>query len=184
VVDLDLSGTGDLSGLVRGGPDDGPLSGVTVELVEPHGDVVRTTASDEEGRFRFTGVEEGRWSVVAHLPRHRRGAVDVEVEVAEEVTCEVALEPVGVLGGSVTDAGRFPLPHTRVTLLDPAGSVVATTETDAAGRYLFGDLEPGDYVVVAHPAQSCALVTAVGAGVDTAADLTVDEAATRTSILV
>ncbi|TWU60273.1 Serine-aspartate repeat-containing protein D precursor [Rubripirellula tenax] len=46
------------------------------------------------------------------------------------------------------DAGEEPIAQTQVTLINGAGETVATTTTDAAGRYEFKDLMPGDYSIV------------------------------------
>ena len=43
------------------------------------------------------------------------------------------------------DAGEAGLAGVTVKLLNNAGSVVATTTTDANGNYLFNNLTPGDY---------------------------------------
>jgi uncharacterized surface anchored protein len=45
----------------------------------------------------------------------------------------------------VQDAGEAGLAGVTVKLLNSAGSVVATTTTDANGNYLFNNLTPGDY---------------------------------------
>ncbi|MDD3328251.1 MAG: SdrD B-like domain-containing protein, partial [Zoogloea sp.] len=45
----------------------------------------------------------------------------------------------------VQDAGEAGLAGVTVKLLNNAGSVVATTTTDANGNYLFNNLTPGDY---------------------------------------
>lgn len=48
----------------------------------------------------------------------------------------------------IRDSGESPVPQTRVSLLDEAGSVVAVQETDFRGRYEFRGLQPGQYSVV------------------------------------
>jgi len=51
-------------------------------------------------------------------------------------------------GNGQQDAGELPVPGATVRLYDGAtGSLVATTTTDAAGKYLFGNLPAGKYVV-------------------------------------
>lgn len=54
------------------------------------------------------------------------------------------------LGGQVVDAAQArPLPNVTVTLIDAASGTRRTTTTDAAGRYAFGPLPPGRYLVSA-----------------------------------
>ena len=93
--------TGLVEGIVSASEDDhSPLEGVTVELVE----VRRRTVSDEAGRFRFTSVPEGRYTL--RLSIVGRAVLDRTVEVtAEAVTRQrlaldaapVALQPILVL---------------------------------------------------------------------------------------
>ncbi|MGB3731998.1 SdrD B-like domain-containing protein [Microbacterium sp.] len=51
----------------------------------------------------------------------------------------------------VQDAGEKPVPDATVTLLNPDGTVVATTTTDADGYYAFTDLTPNTQYVVEFP---------------------------------
>jgi hypothetical protein len=45
------------------------------------------------------------------------------------------------------DAGEPGLPGVPVTLTAPGGAIIATTTSDASGRYTFTQLTPGDYIV-------------------------------------
>jgi hypothetical protein len=57
-------------------------------------------------------------------------------------------EPRIAIGGRVLDATQTPpvaLSGAWVRLESPAGEPHATTRTDASGRFVFGDLAPGDY---------------------------------------
>ncbi|MCB1257396.1 MAG: carboxypeptidase regulatory-like domain-containing protein [Microthrixaceae bacterium] len=47
----------------------------------------------------------------------------------------------------IQDSGEKPLAGVKVELLNAAGSVLATTSTDANGRYVFDNLEAGTYKV-------------------------------------
>ncbi|MEZ6092048.1 MAG: SdrD B-like domain-containing protein [Pirellulaceae bacterium] len=47
----------------------------------------------------------------------------------------------------VRDADETPIPGARVDLIDSAGNVVATQQTDESGYYEFIDLEPGNYTI-------------------------------------
>ena len=65
-----------------------------------------------------------------------------------------------VLGGT----GRTPLPEARVTLIDAAGNVVATATTGTDGAYAFGDLDAGEYSLVASGYPPVATQVTVGNG--------------------
>jgi uncharacterized repeat protein (TIGR01451 family) len=47
----------------------------------------------------------------------------------------------------IQDAGESPIAGVTVELLDATNTVIGTTTTDAAGKYLFDGLVPGDYKV-------------------------------------
>lgn len=81
---------------------------------------------------------------------------------------EAALQS-GALVQGVVRAGsaRRPLPDARVTLVDAAGNVVATSTTGEDGAYAFTDLDSGEYSVIAtgYPPVASAL-TVSGRGAD------------------
>jgi iron complex outermembrane receptor protein len=78
--------------------------------------------------------------------------------------------PDGIIAGSLADPSGIPIPGALVTLAGPAIGTRRTT-TDAAGRFFFAALPPGDYVV-----------TAVAPGFETASRGVALPAAGRASI--
>ncbi|AKK02145.1 SdrD B-like domain-containing protein [Corynebacterium epidermidicanis] len=69
--------------------------------------------------------------------------------------------------GLKNDISDQPQEGMQVQLLDATGKVVATTTTDAEGKYVFNDLVPGSYRV-AFTTPTGAVVTTMGAGSDPA----------------
>ncbi|WP_432118393.1 carboxypeptidase-like regulatory domain-containing protein [Streptomyces sp. bgisy032] len=61
---------------------------------------------------------------------------------------ELELRPGAQVRGTVLGGGA-PLSDARVTLVDAAGTVLATTRTGPNGTYAFCDLDTGAYTVVA-----------------------------------
>jgi len=78
-------------------------------------------------------------------------------------------------GDGVQDDDEAGVGNVTVTLLDGDGNEVATTATDSDGRYLFDDLEAGDYQVVFDLPAGGYAFTAADAG-DDAADSDVTDA--------
>ena len=93
-------------------------------------------------------------------------ALPVEIGGAGTTRIEVELRPGAHVRGTVRGAGA-PLSDARVTLVDAAGNVVATTRTGHDGAYAFSDLDSGAYTVIAtgYPPQA-ATVTVSGGGTD------------------
>ena len=58
------------------------------------------------------------------------------------------LAPRGKLLGAVTDEGGYPMPRTKLTLLDAQGNVISTAGTKKDGRYEF---------VLEQPCKGCTL---------------------------
>ena len=54
--------------------------------------------------------------------------------------------PITISGVVKDDTGGV-LPHAQIELVDKAGTVIATTSTDEAGRFSFAGVKPGDYDV-------------------------------------
>ena len=47
---------------------DEPLAGVTIELLNEAGDVVATTVTDENGKYEFTNLKPGEYSIRQSQP--------------------------------------------------------------------------------------------------------------------
>jgi protocatechuate 3,4-dioxygenase beta subunit len=157
--------------------DEPPIAGVTITLVDAAGTVVATTTTDSQGRYSFTGLRAGNYSVRQMQPAgylqggQRAGSgggddslqdvisaivLGAGAQLVEYNFCE--LLPGSISGNVYSDlnlncvreADERGLSGVRVDLLDSAGSLVATTVTDADGNYRFGNLVPGRYSVREH----------------------------------
>jgi serine-aspartate repeat-containing protein C/D/E len=155
-----------LSGCVYAEPDDTPIAGVTVKLLNASGAVVATTTTNSAGQYAFTDLAAGTYQVVEIQPA---GYLDWTDYVGSEGgTLSGTDSIVGIVLGAGVDAtdydfsevspaslsGRVyaepddtPIAGVTVNLLNASGTIVATTTTDAAGRYAFTNLMPGTYQV-------------------------------------
>jgi protocatechuate 3,4-dioxygenase beta subunit len=152
-------------------PEEVPLSGVTVYLLDASGQRVRSATTDANGRYIFTDLAPNTSYGVEEI--QPAGVYDGEEEVGtaggiisanDKITgivptpgqaavnydfCE--LPPASLRGkvyadsdgDCVFDAGERPLAGVTIYLLDPAGNRIASTTTDANGDYLFSGLAPG-----------------------------------------
>ncbi|NYE60388.1 protocatechuate 3,4-dioxygenase beta subunit [Duganella sp. 1224] len=158
--------------------DDGESgkSGVTVELRDSTGNVVKTTTTDSNGNYKFS-VEAGTYSVGIKAPsgflitakdQGSSGATDsdadasgnlgaVTVTAGQNVTSlDAGLYQKAEVGDKVwydtngdgiQQSGEAAARGVTVTLLNEKGAAVATATTDANGLYSFSDLMPGKYSV-------------------------------------
>ncbi|MFF3735087.1 MFS transporter [Streptomyces sp. NPDC002476] len=166
--DILLSGTSGLTGTVRAAETAAPVEGAMVVVTDVRGDVLATGSSGETGEFAFGELVPGPVTVAVNAAGFRPLALPVEIGGQGVTRVEAALQS-GALVRGVVRAGsaRRPLADARVTLVDAAGNVVATSTTGEDGAYAFTDLDVGEYTVIAtgYPPVAGAL-TVTGPGVD------------------
>ena len=99
-------------------PDDLPAAGVAVTLLDRLGNIVRSTESAPDGKFRIAGVQPGSYSMRADATPLRAEVRDIQVGGALPVTIAlrmsaVAAEQVHVRAAALAESGAT---STRVTL--------------------------------------------------------------------
>ncbi|NUP81930.1 MAG: MFS transporter, partial [Nonomuraea sp.] len=163
--DVLLSGTSGLAGLVRSADSGTPVADAVVIVTDVRGDVLSNGRTDVLGEFMVTNLVPGTVTLAVNSPKHRPLALPVEIG-GGTTRIEVELRPGVHVRGTVRGAGA-PLGDARVTLIDAAGNVVATTRTGHDGAYAFSDLDSGAYTVIAtgYPPRA-ATVTISGGGTD------------------
>ncbi|MEU7485138.1 MFS transporter [Streptomyces sp. NPDC042319] len=148
--DILLSGTSGLRGLVRSVVTGEPVDGAMVVVTDIRGEVLATGKTGTEGSFAFDELAAGTYTVAVNATDFRPTAQPVEVSGQGITRLEIALQSGARVQGIVrAGADRRPLPDARVTLVDAAGNVVATSTTGEDGAYAFTDLDTGDYTVIA-----------------------------------
>ncbi|MFG2625299.1 MFS transporter [Streptomyces sp. NPDC048473] len=166
--DILLSGTSGLAGIVRTAETAAPVEGAMVIVTDVRGDVLATGKSGATGEFTFGELVPGSVTVAVNAAGFRPMALPVEIGGQGVTRIEAALQSGALVQGVVrAGSGRRPLPDARVTLVDAAGNVVATSTTGDDGAYAFADLDAGEYSVIAtgYPPVAGAL-TVAGRGVD------------------
>ncbi|MFF8333090.1 MULTISPECIES: MFS transporter [Streptomyces] len=166
--DLLLSGTSGLAGQVRNLADGSAVQGAMVVVTDVRGEVLATGITGEQGDYRFDELVTGTFTVAVNAAGFRPTAIPVEVQGQGVTRLDVDLAAGARVTGTVlAGSGRTPLPDARVTLVDAAGNVIATSTTGEDGAYAFTDLDAGDYSVIAsgYPPQANALHV-TGPGVD------------------
>ncbi|MGX1268151.1 MFS transporter [Streptomyces phaeoluteigriseus] len=146
--DVLLGGSGGLAGVVRSTGGGAPVAGAVVVVADVRGDVLATVRTDSVGEFAVSDLVPGPVTLAVSSPEHRPLALPVEIGGTGVTRVAVELRPGAHVRGTVRGAGA-PLRDARVTLLDAAGSVVATTTTGSDGAYAFSDLDSGPYTVIA-----------------------------------
>ncbi|WP_214369281.1 MFS transporter [Pseudonocardia sp. H11422] len=166
--DVLLTGASGVHGVVRTPDPAGgsrPITGVAITLIDARGNVAAATVADEHGRYHVTGVPDGQYTLTAAGAGYQPVAVSVLLPSGVATERDIELPRRARLIGTVTAAstGRG-VPEALATLIDPAGSVVGSTVTDADGGFAFDDLPEGTYTLTASGYAPVATVVQVTAG--------------------
>jgi protocatechuate 3,4-dioxygenase beta subunit len=156
-------------------PNPQPVAGVTIQLLDADGDVVKSTTTDASGDYQFSGLTPWVQYTVHELQPTGLfendadvgsvGGMAVGADTIEQIlpgSGVIAvnynfclLKPASISGvvhidttGNCETATNEPtLAGVTIDLLDSEGNVLQTTVTNAAGAYSFTNLMPGEYGV-------------------------------------
>jgi len=124
-----------------------PVAGAEVHARSRRFGAQRTMVrSEEDGRFRFDGLVDGRYSVWARAPFHSSFRLDARAGSADlALVLKRAGEITVTLTGLESADGRFPF--ARVELLDPGGEVESWEDNEESRGpvFLFRGVAPGEY---------------------------------------
>ena len=153
------------------------LAGVQIDLLDRFGTVIATTYTNADGFYQFAGLAPGQYEVFEHQPEgyfnggRRIGTAGGRLTGEDGITQIVLTSGLaaarydfcehtpGSIAGRVHassgpdcdfDNPEILLEGVQIDLLDAEGEVIATTYTDAEGRYRFDGLEAGEYRVREH----------------------------------
>ncbi|MDT8910632.1 MFS transporter [Amycolatopsis sp. PS_44_ISF1] len=148
-LDVTLTGSGELTGVVRSVGLGNPLVNATVTLTDSRGEVNGAFITADDGVYTFNGVGAGQYTLVASGPHYRPVAVTLTVPDSGVLRHDVELAGAVLLQGTARTEGERIVPDARITVLDANGNVAAVARTDGEGRYVVSDLPTGSYTVVA-----------------------------------
>ncbi len=157
------SKTGDISGKVVS--DTGqPLANATVWVrpATPQGLPVKSTTTNRDGVFKFSGLERGSYTVNASLPSYLPKSPEsaTAVQTASDSVTLVLIKG-GVVTGTVTNSKGEPVEAIAIRVeivIDEAGGKTPGISyegvTDDRGVYRVYGLPPGTYIVAADGAHN------------------------------
>ncbi|MEL1145889.1 SdrD B-like domain-containing protein, partial [Staphylococcus epidermidis] len=149
------------------------ISGVKVTLKNKNGDTIGTTTTDSNGKYEFTGLENGDYTIEFETPegytptKQNSGSDEGKDSIGTKTTVTVKdadnktidsgfYKPTYNLGDyvwedtnkdGIQDDSEKGISGVKVTLKDKNGNAIGTTTTDVSGHYQFKGLENGSYTV-------------------------------------
>jgi hypothetical protein len=187
VVNIQLSASGSVKGIVFGTDGKTPVVGATVTL---SGSSLATTTTDGAGSFVLDFVVLGNYVIDATDSKGNRGrATGSLLKTGVVAQSNVIFLGKGIVSGTVRDTSQNPVNGATVNLNSASlfGGATSTT-TDVNGHYLFSGIFVGPFSVIASSAaldlggQASGRIAADGQTVVT--DITLGPAATVTGVVV
>ena len=164
-INLSLTPASGVSGTVFGTVTDGtdPIPDATVKLFDSKGQPFQHTMTDAEGaytldgEFAFYDVADGVYTVLASAEGYQAAPMTATIlnGSISNMTIVMAVDARtynGTVSGIIRDQGGTAVAGCFVGLfriVDGAETLVAATKTNAAGKYLFGGVTGGEYLVKA-----------------------------------
>jgi hypothetical protein len=152
-VAVEIQPGGIISGTVSQTTSNALIAGIPVFLSGPGG-LSKTTATDSNGNYRFSGLGTGDYQVYLLVGGSQTAeAVSVTSLDGTVLTANLQLAYVGIISGNLTDGAGQPITDGTLTLFD-SGSPVASATADQSGAYEFLVLQPGTYDLMATASQA------------------------------
>src|SRR5258708_4794745 len=102
------SGNADITGMVKD-PSGAPVAGATLSLTNQDSGVARSGVADSEGRYRFSAILPGRYSLKTEAAGFRPETItDIVLNIGAHLDKDVALT-VGTIQESITVTGEVPV---------------------------------------------------------------------------
>lgn len=163
--DVTLEGQGTITGRVlrHSQAGDKAVADALVTLTDVSGEVVGSAHTTGDGMYSFTNLVGGSYVLTAQSGQFHPQARLVELADGDVLASDLALSPGGRVTGVVSLArDQRPMAEATVTLVDEVGQVVAATTSGDDGRYVFENVNAGQYTLVATgfaPASERVIVT-------------------------
>ena len=151
--------TATVFGTVTDGTD--PIPDATVKLFDSLGAPYQHTITDETGAYTLEGIPAGTYTVAAAKDGYLLSAgTGIVLSVGDSTQADLVCTPdaslaLGTIAGVVqtlVNLVQTPLAGAKITMLNAASEVVATTYSVDDGEFAFYDLADGAYTLIASAA--------------------------------
>lgn len=132
-----------------------PLNGAKVTLYKAYSlNPYDFTFTNQDGIYLFDNIEPGTYRLVIQLHNYAERVINTEVGKGQPI---VTLETIymrkkslkGTIHGIITDKNGLPAENALVVLCNSNNIPIMVTHTNEKGIYLFYNLDPGTYSIMA-----------------------------------
>jgi len=162
LIGIELTTIRCVTGIVHDPQTSHPIPAAAVLALDPAGEVIASTMSDPDGRYRLDGIATTTVTIAVATPGAAPVARVIELGTAtgSDHVVDLPVHTLGILTGTVTTAGQA-VPGITLHLHDQHGRKVDTTVTDDHGTYRFDSVPSGRYTI--RSATSLPHTAAIGA---------------------
>jgi len=162
LIGIELTTIRCVTGIVHDPQTSHPIPAAAVLALDPAGEVIASTMSDPDGRYRLDGIATTTVTIAVATPGAAPVARVIELGTAtgSDHVVDLPVHTLGILTGTVTTAGQA-VPGLTLHLRDQHGLKVDTTVTDDRGTYRFDNVPSGRYTI--RSATSLPHTAAIGA---------------------
>lgn len=148
-VNMTLLPTDTVQGIVKN-EDGTPSANTKITLYDDKGNMLVQSRTDEEGHYQFVLEEDNTYDVIAEkgdLEGTAHVVTDDNWDTLKQT--DIQLGPKTLVQGVVRDQDGNPVSGAVVKLYDDQGNLIATTTTDADGKYGFVLNDDENYQIIA-----------------------------------
>jgi hypothetical protein len=148
LIDVELKTIRSITGIVHDPQSGHPVPAAAVLALDPAGEVIASTMSDPDGRYRLDGITTATVTIAVATPGAEPVArvIDLGAATGSDHVVDLPVQTLGILTGTVTAAGQA-VPGITLHLHDQHGRKVDTTATDDHGTYRFDNVPAGRYTI-------------------------------------
>ncbi len=162
-----------LGGTVRAAGSGNAVPDAVVTLTDIRGDVRAATSTRQDGGFELSNLAEGDYTLTVAALALQPVAHSIQVPAEGHLRHDVeVVARARLLGYVLTASAGLPVPEALVTLMDPEGVVIGSVISGKDGGFVFDDLQPGSYTLIATGYPPVAAEVALSAGEPTETVLT------------
>ncbi len=135
------------------------LNNVQIKLFDSHGNIVSETISAEDGEYILSKIDAGTYTITAYATNYIT-STPLSIEVTDNNNLQqninlskIIINKSGTINGTVYNSHKNPIPNALVGLYEQVteNSLILrnTCYTNSEGKYFFGSVEEGTWVVKA-----------------------------------